>query len=239
MTAAVLLGGAVAALLLFALTLKRLQRRFGPVAGAFQAALLAGALALVGVGFGLRTLVRPSAPPPTLFALVGEGVLRENPGRLRAEFARMPKGTPLRIALFSEGARATHGAVNPVQPLAPAQPEARFSSLAAALAWAGIEGRESSAKRAVVFSQRGVPATPPTGMAVTSVALPPAPGRASITRFVFPPSCSPTGPSRFTSRSGRRPGSTGCGCWSTTPCSWNSRTKRPVRSRSRGACGSR
>lgn len=190
MTTAVIIAGSVAAPLLFVLFFRRLKSRSGPAAGALQAALLAGAISLLGASAGLRVLARPAAPTPPLFALVDEEVIRESPDLIRAEFARMPQGTPVRTAIFTASDRDTRRARTPSEPLASLpsfRPEARFSSLTAALAWAGIEGRERALPQVVVFTQRRGPAVAPAGMAVTSVSLAPPATRTSITRFDYPP----------------------------------------------------
>lgn len=166
----VALVAAFAGLLLFAALAARLRPRVGPAAGLLQAALLALFLCLAGAFLAVRIVDAPARAVRSLIVLADAEAAQRDPDGVRAELARLPKGARTRLAFFDPGggAPAARGAASPEG----LRPEARFSSLDAALGWAAIEAGEASLPEVLVLGGHAGPAAGPEGLTLTRIALP-------------------------------------------------------------------
>ncbi|MHB8836131.1 MAG: VWA domain-containing protein [Candidatus Methylomirabilia bacterium] len=169
MTRIALVAGS-AGLLLFAALAARLRPRVGPAAGLLQAALLALFLSLAGAFLAVRSTDAPAAAARSLIVLADADAARRDPDGVRNELARLPKGARTRLALFE--LRAAGPLNRSAAPPGGLQPEARFSSLDAALGWAALEAGGDSLPEVILIGDPAGTVAVPEGLALTRVPLP-------------------------------------------------------------------
>lgn len=164
------LFAALAALLLFAVFAARLRPRVGPTAGLLQAALLSLFLSFAGAFLALRIVEAPAGAARPIIVLADAAAARRDPAAVRAELARLPGGSRARLAFFEQSDGAPEARV--AAPPEGLRPEARFSSLEAALGWTALEAAAGSPPEVLVLGGPAAVAAVPEGLTLTSVALP-------------------------------------------------------------------
>lgn len=178
-----LLAISLASAILFSLLVRLARFTAGRAENLILRGLLVLGLALTAASLLIRLSPEPPPVTPLLHVIVDEGLLGTSMGEVRRALGRVPPAVETRVATYasppgSRGAGPGPGAEPRAFPA-----EARFSSPAAALGWAGIEAEARGGGAVLLLSGRALPAWEPEGLQAASVVIPP--GLATEETFAF------------------------------------------------------